>query len=207
MLPLSKLVHVLAVGLWFGTSVFFTFVVGLSLSHTFEKLSVDEPHPYWFPAVPQLEKMEKKPPSAAFPDPLTKEQGSRIFGAAVGPMFLPYYALQIGCGVLAILTGAMWFGRGGVHKTRLFVLGMALAGAGAGWWLEGKVEELREQRREISDQVLLNPNRSAGTEDHTADAIRAEFGRWHTYSLFVNFATIACVTVTMGMAAFLPNRT
>ena len=33
---LGKLLHVLAVGLWFGTVVFFTFIVGLTLFHTFE---------------------------------------------------------------------------------------------------------------------------------------------------------------------------
>ncbi len=205
MLALSKIVHVFAVGLWFGMTVFFTFIVGLSLSKTFENLSVEEHHPYWFPDSPQLDK-DKKAPSEAFPKDLRKEQGSRLFGAAVGPMFLPYYALQIGCGILAILTGAMWFRGGGVHKMRLFVLGMALASAGAGWWLEGQVEELTKQRNKISDQVLLNPNRSAESEDHTADSIRTEFVRWHLYSLFVNFATIACVSVTMGMAAFLPSR-
>jgi hypothetical protein len=204
MFALSKLVHVLAVGLWFGMSVFFTFVVGLSLFDTFEKLTADPKRDYWLPTVPQLEKEQR--PSTRFPDPLRKEQGSRIAGAAVGPMFLPYYALQMGCGVLAILTSVLWFGRGGVHKMRLFVLGMALASAGVGWWLEGKVEELRVERSNKSDAVLVQTDPSPALIQ-AADAARAEFGLWHTYSLFVNFATIACVTVTMGMAAFLPNRT
>src|SRR5258708_6182023 len=83
----------------------------------------------------QLEKEQR--PSRRFPAPLRKEPGSGLPGAAVGPMFLPYYALQMGWGVLAILTAAPWFGRGGVHKVRLFVRGMALATAGVGWWLEG----------------------------------------------------------------------
>ena len=51
MLSLSKLLHVLAVGLWFGAGVFFTFVVGLSLFDTFEKETAKPgaERPYWLP--------------------------------------------------------------------------------------------------------------------------------------------------------------
>lgn len=103
MLALTRLVHVLAVGLWFGSAVFFTFVVGLSLFSTFEELTGRPAgdRPFWLPAPPEL---EKAPPSQRFPDPLRKEQGSRIAGAAVGPMFPWYYGLQLACGVLALAT-------------------------------------------------------------------------------------------------------
>ena len=74
MLLFSKTVHVLALGLWFGTAVFFT-VVGLLLFQTFDDIGVrDAGHrPAWFPLP---EAYTKAPPSDKFPNPLRKEQGS-----------------------------------------------------------------------------------------------------------------------------------
>jgi acyl phosphate:glycerol-3-phosphate acyltransferase len=189
-----KVIHVLAVGLWFGAGAFFTSVVGLSLFDTFEKRTVlpAQDRPYWLP-------------TPKFPEPLRKEQGSRIAGAAVGPMFLPYYLLQVVCGALGVVTALAWFGRGGVHRWRVLVLVLALAGAGAGWWLDWKVEGLREERAKTSDAVILS---AAPTSEQkaAADEARTNFGIWHTYSLFANFGTLALVTVAMAMAAALPPR-
>jgi glycerol-3-phosphate acyltransferase PlsY len=199
-----KVIHVLAVGLWFGAGAFFTSVVGLSLFDTFEKRTVlpAQDRPYWLPAPPEL---EKPPPSPKFPEPLRKEQGSRIAGAAVGPMFLSYYLLQVVCGVLGVATALAWFGRGGVHRWRVIVLVLALAGAGVGWLLDLEVERLREVRSATSDAVLTS---AAPTPEQVAaaDEARAKFGTWHTYSLFANFGTLALVTAAMAMAAALPPR-
>ena len=75
MLLFSKTIHVLALGLWFGTACFFT-VAALSLFQTFEAESLKgkEARPLWFP-LPEV--YAQDPPSAKFPDPLRKEQGSR----------------------------------------------------------------------------------------------------------------------------------
>jgi hypothetical protein len=202
MFSLAKIVHVLAVGLWFGSGIFFTFVVGLSLFDTFEKKTATEKRPFWLPVPPEL---EKTPPSDKFPDPLRKEQGSRIAGTAVGPMFHPYYLLQVACGLLALLTALGWVGGRGVHRVRAVVLLLALAGAGAGWWLEHEVESLRDVRYKTSDAVLMSPAPSA-EEVRAADEARATFGIWHTYSLFANFGTLALVTVAMAMTAYLPPK-
>src|SRR5205807_6181247 len=48
---LTRTLHVLAVGLWFGTVVFFSFVVGLSLFDHFGKLPDSTERPLWFPNV------------------------------------------------------------------------------------------------------------------------------------------------------------
>ncbi len=199
-----KIIHVLAVGLWFGAGAFFTFVVGLSLFDTFEKETIKpaDERPYWLPVPAAL---EKPPPSPKFPDPLRKEQGGRIAGAAVGPMFRPYYILQVACGVLGILTGLVWLSRGGVHRCRVVVLALALAGAGVGWWLEREVEGYREERARTSDAVLMSEVPSA-EQVSAAEAARAKFGTWHTYSLFANFGTLGLVTAAMAMAGFLPPR-
>jgi hypothetical protein len=177
-----KVTHVLAVGLWFGAGIFFTFVVGLSLFDTFEKETAKPAaeRPYWLPVPSEL---EHSPPSPKFPEPLRKEQGSRIAGTAVGPMFFPYYLLQVVCGALAALTGLAWFGRGGVHRWRVVVLVLALSGAGAGWWLEGEVERLRVERARASDVVLTRTGTSplmstipSAEEVAEANEARANFG-------------------------------
>ncbi len=53
--PMRKILHLLALGLWFGSSVFFTFVVTLSLFQSFEGLGKQETRPAWFPLPPAYE--------------------------------------------------------------------------------------------------------------------------------------------------------
>jgi len=204
MLSLARILHVLAVGLWFGTGTFFTCVVGLSLFDTFEKATIlpAQDRPYWLPAPPVL---EKPPPSPRFPEPLRKEQGSRLAGLAVGPMFTSYYLLQVVCGVVAGLTACAWLRGGRAHRLRLAVLALALAGAVGGWVLEGEVEALRVKRSEASDAVLTSAAPSA-EQIRAADEARAQFGTWHTYSLAANFVTLALVTAAMVLTAYLPPR-
>lgn len=204
MTALSRILHNLALALWFGMGFFFTFVVGLSLFATFERRTEPPPdqRPLWLPAATALEKLR---PSATFPEPLRKEQGSRIAGAAVGPMFLWYYAMQIGCGIVALLTALGWRSAGTLHRWRVLLLLLALVGAGGGWWLERRVEELRGDRERASDLVLQKESPNS-EELQQADLARTTFGRWHTYSLFANFGTLGLVLVVTIMTAYLPNR-
>jgi hypothetical protein len=204
MLSLTKILHALAVGLWFGTTIFFTFVVGLSLFGTFETLSAKPPaeRPFWLPVPPEL---DKAPPSPQFPDPLRKEQGSRIFGAGVGPMFPWYYGVGTVCGLLALATAlAWWSAPGKVHRWRVVFLGSALVTVGLGWYLEWKVETLRQSRNDTSDTVLQTSQPSPDMI-RAADAARQDFGRWHGYSLMANFLTVVLVTIGMAQAALLPS--
>jgi hypothetical protein len=204
MLLLTKTVHVLALGLWFGTILFFTLVVGLSLFRTYDALT--EPPPAerqpWLPAPTELERPR---PSERFPEPLRKEQGSRLAGAGVGALFPWYYGIQAACAALALLTALSWLPAGAraVDVVRVVVLVLALAGVGAGWWLDQVVSNLRVDRSRKSDAVLFEGQTSPEAVQ-AADAARAEFGRWHGYSLLTNFATIFLVTVAMALAAQLP---
>lgn len=204
MLLVTKTVHVLALGLWFGTAVFFTFVVGLRLFAVYDALAeppAGERAP-WFPAPADLEKPR---PSERFPEPLRKEQGSRVAGAGVGAIFPWYYGVQAGCALLALVTALAWLGTGTrtVDGVRLVVLALALGGVGVGWWLDRVVGNLRVERSAKSDAVLFGGQTSPEAVQ-AADQVRAEFGKWHGYSLLVNLATIALVTVAMALAAQLP---
>ncbi len=205
MLLLSKTLHVLALGLWFGAGVFFTFVVGLSLFHSFEEAAQKpgDERPLWFP----LAKVYAgEPPSKRFPEPLRKEQGTRAAGFAVGPMFGWYFGIQAACGLLGTATALGWrksAPRTRVHPIRAWVLVAALLGVACGWWLERVVDDLNHTRVRATDEVLLEgsptPDRIAAAEE-----ARRTFGQWHGYSLLVNLTTLGLVTVAMALAAQLP---
>jgi glycerol-3-phosphate acyltransferase PlsY len=201
---LTRTVHVLAMGLWFGTIVFFTFFVGLVLFGHFEKVATGPvaKQPVWLAIPPEF---TKSPPSDKFPDPLTREIGSRIGGEAVGPIFPWYYGVQAVCGVLALATALGWYwlpGRTGtLEKVRVAVLLLALVTVGVGYWMEGVVHELRGQRNDATDAALLHPEPAKIT---AAEEARAAFARWHFYSLMVNFATLGLVAVGMALVARLP---
>ena len=205
MLLFGKTLHVLALGLWFGTVLFFTFVVGLVLLHTFEtEASKPEPdRPLWFPA---WHVYNERVPGSGLPDPLRKEQGSRAFGAAVGPLFPWYFGTQAVCGFVAVATALAWSSarRGEtVDRLRTIILALALLTVAGGWWLERVVHRLREDRERAMDAVLLSesPTRE---EVARAESARAEFGRWHGVSLLVNLTTLALVSLAMALAAGLP---
>lgn len=205
MLILIKTVHVLALGLWFGSVIFFI-VVGLTLFPTFRALSDKKAgeRPLWLPLPTEY---AKEPPSKEFPDPLRQEQGSRVAGAAVGPMFSWYYGIQAVCGILALATAYSFCcapaSPGTVHKVRTAVLLLGVVSVGVGWWLEREVEARRIPRNELSDEVLKSAAPTPEQVQKASDA-RADFGRWHLYSLMVNFLTIILVTIAMALAAQLP---
>src|SRR5262249_54505990 len=93
---------------------------------------------------------------------------------------------------------------------------LALATVVLGWPLERKLSELRVERNEASDAYLFN-KASRDSKPHVqaaavganfkaeADTLRAEFARWHLYSLVLNLGTVLLVTVAMALAAQLPN--
>jgi glycerol-3-phosphate acyltransferase PlsY len=171
---LTRVLHVLALGLWFGSGVFFTFVVGLTLFHTFEGWAGERPD--WL----QLT------------DKLTLQQGRRLAGVAVAPMFPQYFAVQAGCGMVAFATAGAWVrsrpGRG--NAVRLVLIGFALSLVAVGWSLVGVVEDLRV--------IRYSP------DPETAASGELAFIRWHTISLFVNLAVLLLVGAALAMAARLP---
>jgi hypothetical protein len=197
MLHISKILHVAAVGLWFGAIVMFT-VVGALLLPTFASLTRQTPRPLFLP-----------PPvavgSSEVPDSMREEQKLRIFGAAVTPLFPWFFGIQIGCGVVALATALGWAVRvrRRMDMARVVVLLAAAACLGAGLWFGQKVSDLQRPRDESGDVLLIQPD-PRQEEIAQAAADRAEFNRWHGYSLYDNFAVLLFVAVATGMAAFLP---
>ena len=207
MQQLSKIIHLLALGLWFGMTVFFTFVVALILFPAFEKEAEQTDRPLWFPASYEF-RIEKQ-----------KEQGTRAAGFAVSQLLPTYYLLQGICGFLAIVPALSWsraFPRERVHQVRVLILLVSVATILVAWPIERKVTDLRIERNNADDVLrkkLVEENQSSSpqlkkavqTARDESDQARAEFSLWHTVSLFLNFITIALVTVALALASRLPQ--
>ena len=211
-----KALHVLAVGLWFGMAVFFSFPVALSLFDTFERLTEAGQKPPWFPrsSLYKSDPATWTPPPEGIDKPIfrtardvEKEQGSRAAGAAVSPMFSWYFGLQLGCAVVALLTALRFLSvepTAKVHKARLIVLILANLLMLAGLGLERKVSDLRGPRNDLTDKLLqAAPDIPAQLYREAVEA-RQAFGMWHGISTLLNLGTIILVTIAMALAARLP---
>lgn len=198
-----RTIHALAVSLWFGSVAFFT-VAGLLVFGAFERVSQDEGERAWFPVAPQYDKAP--PEGSKFPDPLRKEQGSRAAGVAVGAIFPTYYALQAGCGLVAMLAAfALLRAEGGrLNRARFFVCVLGLLTVKLGWWLERKVHDLGVTRHQTADVMLRAATPTEGQVTEAREA-RAAFFAWHGVSLLVNFATLGLSLVAAGMVPFRPD--
>jgi acyl-phosphate glycerol 3-phosphate acyltransferase len=165
----ARMLHVLALALWFGANAFFTFVVGLTLFHTFEGLAGQRPD--WLPLTADL----------------TREQGTRLAGIAVAPMFPQYFALQGTCGLVALITAWGWArsNPARVHRVRFILIAAAVVLVLAGWPLVEKIEGLRSAR-------------------YYSVAAQYEFMELHLLSLLLNFAVLVLVGVATALAARLP---
>ena len=199
MFQLTKTLHVLAVGLWFGTVVFFTVAGGLLFPTFLDEAHKDTPY-LPRPAAYDKAQGEEK-------EVVLKEQGSRVFGAAVAPLFPWFYRIQLGCAVVALLTALGWAVRRKgerLHAARLWVLIAATVCLSVGLWLDRVVEEKRVPRDATGDVLLREPDPTK-EQKQAADDAHAEFNRWHDYSLTVNFAVLLLVAVSMALAASLPT--
>src|SRR5262249_21740237 len=201
--------HVLAVGLWFGSAVFFTFPVALTLFNTFQGEAEEDDWNHRAPWLPRPRQFDRDPEAwggdegkALFADRrgVRREQGTQAAGAAVGPLFPWYFAVQGVCGLLAVIPALGWSRLepgSRVHRVRVLVLLAALATVLVGWPLEQRVSRLRAERDRKVNEVLRD-DRPSPEDLKQAKAAVNTFGLWHVYSLFLNFGTVALVTVAMA---------
>jgi acyl phosphate:glycerol-3-phosphate acyltransferase len=171
---ISRVLHIFAVSVWFGAGVFFTFFVALSLFHTFEGL--DGKQPDWLHLT----------------SPLTKEQGTRLAGIAVAPLFPRYFEIQAVCAMVAQITAWRWARvyPERVHRIRFALIAGAVVLLLVGWPLIGKIEALRFARYSGDDAARAAAN--------------SAFLLWHTVSLCLNFAVLFLVGWATALLARLP---
>jgi hypothetical protein len=201
MRQLSKTLHVLALGMWFGMSVFFTFVVALALFGGLPEgtgglvtMGKQEKRESWFPHAKYYHGDEDNVNGY-------EEQGVRAAGYVIGPIFTWYFALQGACGFIALATALPWLKRDAnarVHRWRVNLLIAAIVLVLVGWYLERKVHELRIPRNRDTEIYLQDRSNKDNLE--TMQESRATFVRWHLLSVFVNLAMILFVTAAMALA-------
>jgi acyl-phosphate glycerol 3-phosphate acyltransferase len=184
---LEKSMLQLALGLWIGSYAFFTFVVGPGVFNWFEKAVFQDNPPYWL-AAPEV--LKQKAPEG-LPEPLLKEQASRLAGLVVSPLFKIYYPLQVACASLLLILligkkgsfGSLW----AVDKTIvIFVFSLALVVAN--WLLLGPTEKARLQRAKSTDAYILAPQENKPDVTGVIEDRKA-FGKLHGISLIMNLGT------------------
>lgn len=181
---LEKSMLQLALGLWIGSYVFFTFVVGPGVFNWFEKAVLQENPPYWL-VVPEV--LKQKAPEG-MPNPLEKEQASRLAGLVVTPIFKIYYPMQACCAffVLLLINGKVFvkdFRKVGKSSTILFFVAAIMIVAN--WFLLGPTEKARLKRANSTDvYVLASAENKPKLETILSD--RKEFAKIHGISLIIN---------------------
>jgi glycerol-3-phosphate acyltransferase PlsY len=204
MLLLSKTIHVLSLGLWLGSVFFFTFIMAPTIFGQLESLAENDKRPGWFP----LDKNAYGKSDDRLPGP--REQGTRMAGYAISPLFPIFFALQGALGFLATTTALGWprlQPTRKVHKIRVVVLTAALLTVVIGWPLEQYVDQLRKPRHETVERFLLaekgSPSEQAAKEE--ALTAKSEFFLWHMLSLGLDLVTFILVAVALALAAQLPD--
>lgn len=182
---LLKVLHVLALGVWFGGAGFFSFVVAPTQNTTFKEVVRTAPNDRtaFLPLVP--------------PDRATDETradlASALFGAAVGPVFPKFFGMQAVCGGIALVTALVWWNAGpgrSVHRWRVIVLALAVLTLAVGWPVSESVSELRVKRFDPVPGV--------------ATAAREAFASRHLISLGLSAVTTLLAGVGLALAAKLP---
>lgn len=174
--------HVLALGLWFGGAAFFNFGTAPAVFASFKEVVANSPsdRTAGVPIVPATASDKEKDALA-----------NALAGSAVGPVFPRYFAMQLVCGVVALVTALSWWKLGGVHRWRGIVVVAALVSVAIGSPISDEVSRLRPLRF-VSDEAAAN-------------AARAAFAAWHLASLALSFVTVCLAGVALALAAKLPG--
>lgn len=173
-----KMLHVLAVGLWFGGAGFFNFAAAPAIFASFEQVVNAGPSD-------RTAFTDITPPGTD-----RKALASALAGSAVGPVFPKYFAMQAVCGGVSLVTAVTWWSVGRWHRVRVGVIAFALLTVAVGWPISEEVSRLRLER--------FNPDQAV------AAAAKAGFGPWHLASLGLSFVTVAAAGFALALAAKLP---
>jgi hypothetical protein len=179
---LQRALHLLALALWLGSAVFFSFLAAPTIFASFREVAKSSPG----------DRTAYVPINEGLDDTKKDQLGSALAGAAVGPIFPLFFGLHAVCGAIALITAAGWWKRPErIHRIRAVLIGVALLTVAIGWPISQKVAELRLAR--------FSP-------DEGAAAAKDGFVMWHLVSLALSFVTTLLVFAAMVLAARLPER-
>lgn len=209
MFNIGKVIHMMALALWFGMGMFFTWVVAFALFGSFESVAALDANerPLWLPLAQEYEKSVSVEPTGKTqrPKPLRILQGRQAAGHAISPMFDSYFTIQMICAVIVVATAVGWTFRSKLskrHRWRGIVVTLALITVMVGWWMEKKVSHLRTERAIKTSELLKSAKSLDLSEGFPGDR---EFTRWHVASIFVNLGTLAFLIAAVALAVFLPS--
>ena len=182
--PALRVLHVLALGFWFGGAGFFNFLAAPAIFASFKQVVAAGPS-------------DRTAYETIVPDDATTERkdalASALAGSAVGPIFSRYFAMQAVCGSLALLTALSWWNvEGKVNRWRVCIIALAVLCVCIGWPISNYVSELRLLR------FAPDPARAA--------AAKASFAAWHLLSLFLSFVTDCLAGVALALAVARPQN-
>jgi acyl phosphate:glycerol-3-phosphate acyltransferase len=183
--PILRMIHVLALGLWFGGAAFFNFIAAVPIFESFKEVVAGAPSD-------RTALVNIIPPGTT--EEQKKDLASALAGAAVGPVFPRYFAMQAVCGLIAFMTALNWWNAEGgckLHRWRVYLIGAAFLTVLVGSALSNTVSELRLQR--------FSPDPGAAT------AARESFTAWHLASLFLSIVTVCLAGAALALAAWLPD--
>jgi hypothetical protein len=179
---MSKVIHLLAVGLWFGSAIFFNFLAAPAMNQSFKQAITTAPN----------DRTAHLPITNGLQPDQIDSLASALFGTAVGPLFPRFFAIQGLCTVLGLITAFRWWSREGrVHRLRVIFLLFAVLLVAISWPLSQHVSELRLDRFSLDLEV--------------AASAKQNFVLWHLISLLLSAATALLAILTMIFAAWLPG--
>lgn len=177
---LLRMLHLLAVGFWFGSGTFFVFVATVPIFDSFAEVVKTQPNS-------RTANVQIVPDGTS--DQRRAQLASGLAGAAVGPVFPRFFLLSAICAWVALWTAYAWKRRA-VGRWRFWLCAVASVGVAIGWPLSITVSELRLQR--FAEDTVL------------AQAAATAFGPWHVASLFLSMAVSLLTGVILILAAKLP---
>lgn len=170
-----RTVQLVALGLWVGSGLFFSYVVA---PHVF-RLFVEQVPAGTSETLPHFD----------------ERTGRRVAGATVGAVFPSYFWTQLLLGVAALAaSGFLWLRSGGhglAWQTGLVAVALGALLVQLVWVFPRSEEVLREVHRlEIAGQL------------NEADQLRRSFGRWHAVSQVLNLVTLGSAALALVLAAW-----
>ena len=177
---LLRMLHLLAVGFWFGSGTFFVFVATVPIFDSFADVVKTQPNP-------RTANLQIVPGGTG--EQQRAQLASGLAGAAVGPVFPRFFLLSAICAWVALWTAHAWK-RHAVGRWRFRLCALAAVGVAIGWPLSIVVSELRLQR--FAEDAAV------------AQAAAAAFGPWHVASLFLSMAVSLLTGVILVLTAKLP---
>lgn len=143
-----KALHLLAVGLWFGSGAFFIFVAATPIFEAFREVVANQPN-Y------RTANVRIVPDGTE--EAQQKQLASALAGAAVGPLFPRFFALSGVCALVAVVTaeGFRRMKRTRVQRVRLWLCVAAAVLVAAGWPLSEYVAKLNAERFDSEASLKL----------------------------------------------------